>query len=154
MKKHMSNLLAVFIVVAFAASIIPIAFSWSKAKAHHNTIAEMTAHVDTSLVTSGFIVVNFEGQVISGCGDSQLLGFLRTPTGLSLQLKPIFLPHEKAMELTELPTQSILWPISDIYAFLADGVYTLEVFVKNDCSILDSSLVKLIPAPMIIGEMV
>ena len=76
MKKHMSNLIAVFIVVAFAASIVPIAFSWSKATAHQNTLSEMTASVDTSLVTSGFIIVNFDGRVISGCGDSQLLGFL------------------------------------------------------------------------------
>ena len=152
MKRHMHNLLAVFIVVAFAASIIPIAFSWSKAKAHQDKLVEMTATADTSLIQSGFVVVNFHGKVVAGCGDSQLLGFLSTPSGLSLQLKPIFLPQEKAAELSSQPKQAILWPVLDILPFLTNGVYTLEVYAQNSCSIIGNPLVKLAPIPVIIGD--
>ena len=84
---------------------------------------------------AGLLFVNFDKPIINPCGDTDIYGFLTHPDGITLQLKPLFIPEAKADDFVNDNGQVIVFPLWDVMPLLTEGRYKIEVFVKNSCGI-------------------
>ena len=102
----------------------------------------------------GIIAVEFDKPIINVCGDTSIYTFATTPSMITVQLKPIFIPEAKAQAFVDQSEGNlILFPIYDVYPFfMKTGIYKIEVFVENDCSGINSKSIALDPIALIINE--
>ena len=137
--KHLTNFLLIGLFVFAVVFTVPVIHKISKNNVQHADLANVQGEVAGA--NQAFILIRFEEKIITGCGDATVLGFLTSPDGKNiLQLKPIILPETIAKRTEE----SLLYPISDIAGLInQSGDWSLTLFVKNNCSILDNKLVEL-----------
>ena len=140
------NLIVIFMLVFIATLSIPYGIKVGKKLNHEKAISSIEGKVigfDGKL-----LAVEFDKPIVRGCGDTQIHSFLVSRDGKSIQLKPIFLPQLKALELTE--SKVLVFPVSDILPLLEPQLYGLQIFIKSDCSIVNSKSIQLplIPVPL------
>ena len=100
----------------------------------------------------GLLLIDFDRPIINSCGDTSIYSFATTPSEVVVQLKPLFIPEEKAEAFnTQSQGNLIVFPIYDVFAFFSvEGVYKIEIYIDNDCTGINSKSIALDPIPLII----
>ena len=149
MMKHISNLLLVGLLAFAAVFIIPFAYDVGKTKKTSTDIASAIGRMVIDYEPGGYIALEFDRKIISGCGPVTILGFVENADGQTIQLKPLLLPQEEALKQANV----LIFPTWDVAGFLQkSGKYTIKLYVKNECSFLDHKTIKLKPITFGIKE--
>ena len=131
---HLTTMFCIMIVV------IPSAIIWKNNIEHNFMKVAVTAQGTTLAFNAGLLFTNFDKPIINSCGDTEIYGFLDHPDGITLQLKPLFIPEAKAEDFVNDNGQVIVFPLWDIMALLTEGIYNIELFVKNTCGIGEKAI--------------
>ena len=135
-----------------AAMVIAIVIYSYKLNRDENFVKKAsTAQGEVVAYNAGIILINFDIPVINECGDTEIVGYITTPSNLPVQLKPMLIPEAKAADLVSEKGQVLVFPVLDVLPFLTEeGTYIIELFLSNTCGITDKS-VQLPMISMVIG---
>ena len=95
-----------------------------------------------------YLVVHTDRPIVKSCGDTVLIAFISNDQ-VSGSLEPVLIPNKKAEAFVD--SQTFFFSLLKMAPFIGDGVWTVEIFVDNDCSNWGKSIA-LDPAVLIIGD--
>ena len=134
-------------VLFVVASMFSISLGWSVGTNNKFINGIEYAKGKVLAMEAGLLVVNFDNPIINVCGDTSIYGFVTTHDGLTLQLKPVFIPERKAQAYKDnFEGNTLIFPVWDIMPFVSmPGPYGVEIFVENNCSTFNDAAVALEP---------
>ncbi len=140
------SVIAFTIVFIMAVASVSFGFNSGSSSSFNDSLKRAQGVV--SSFASGLIFVEFNKSIVNTCGDTDIHGFITTPENFTVQLKSVFIPNAKAEEIDD---RRLIFPVIDVEAFLqTDGIYTIEFFVENNCSIFHSQTTELPPVSLLI----
>ena len=137
-------------ILILIMSVASISFGWTNGSSDSFNSRLTTAQGKVSSYASSLVFVEFNKPIVNKCGDTDIHGFITTPENFSVQLKSVFVPSAKADEVDD---RRLIFPVSDVEPFLqSGGIYTIEFFVENNCSIFHNQTVELPPVSFIVDR--
>ena len=148
--ERIANIVIVLIFIVF--SFFTVSFGWTAGTTNKFMDKLEHANAEVLAMEAGLLVVDFDTPIINTCGDTNIYGYITTQDGITLQLKPLYIPEIKEEAFINNDDGNILiFPVYDILPFILDpGIYGVEIFIDNNCSLFSVGSVEIKPFTFIV----
>ena len=125
MMKRIGMMIAMLALgISVVLGVFTVSGNYFASKSYIKKVEKINGSV--SYADAGFVVVEFDGDIIKDDGDTIITTFITSADGKNFQLKTLVIP-----EGSKKSSKTVVFPISDIASLLQLEVYAMEVYVKN-----------------------